>query len=254
MSKIPLNELPSELPEQGGIAWQFPIHAAACNTSALFLSERQLRVAARLAGFGGVVISSYQGGLSTYEAVPHDIGSAYGDGSVAATGSVAETRVETEKVDLIEGDDNSPCSNYNWPIANISINKAELAARITTKHRGLSREDAWARELSRSIRRGMTQAAGSNLIEADRGMVLFGFLFAATAGIGIIQRDVEGLVGSTSMVHAFVFALEAIANKDRDGFALDRKRWSLMPGEFQPDRFALAAMAAYAKPMVTVHR
>jgi hypothetical protein len=255
--KVPINELSPELPEFGGLAWQMPVPEGACNAGNLLLDTTQVGLVTRLAGLGGVIVRGYQGDTSEYTVNATSVTGMLRDGTASGTASVSVSKAKTEKSELISQDDESPLRDYNWPVATVDMNRSEIASRIADKRRkGASAEGAWAGELNRSLRRGIVTAAASNLVPEQGADILntgivVGAFFIAGGGEGLVTPA----AGYAIVFHSLVFTANSLANRLLTGKAMmERKRWSVFPFGVQPDRLALTALAASAKPMVTKQR
>jgi hypothetical protein len=248
----PLHELPTELPDPcryGDIAWQLDIPNYVPEPKRIALNGTFLTIASRLSGFSGVVISGYEGETSDIMGGPTSVVSLGANGMATGAGTASMTKTETVKSDLEEGGDDLQLRDYNWPILNLQLNKAEIKSRVETND--LPVTEAYTDEVNSAMRKGYLTAAKENLLPLRRDtkygleahVKLFSSLVCLTGPLSLAE------------VHAFSTAFNSIQLELETGSSqLHRKRWSAFIGPCQPDRLALAAIALHTQPFLTVDK
>lgn len=249
---VSINELPGALTPESNIAWQVD-SGMYTDASRIFLDVDRTQRLMRVAGFGGLVVSNYQGEQTQIQDVAiTGIGGLGSDGSISATGSASVNKVDTERTSLDRGDGWLP-ADYTWPTATVDINRPEVTSKISDLvQKGMSREEAWARMFDGSVRRGLLAAAKKNLIEnsliENPASSLFNFVYGMNLATGIMNVVISGTYVpiAPALYVAAVGARLAVYGRSH----LSEKRWSVFPLSFQPDRLAVAAVMRATQRLV----
>lgn len=252
----PMAELPQELDEsrRTPIAWQFEpgMHV---DRDAIGVNVPGMQRIARAAGFGGIVVRQYFGDTTQYKLEGGSITSLGQDGTATGGASMSVARAEGER-SSVQRVNREQLPNYQWPVASLEINRSELAQRIGDLTRqGMGGDQAWARELNRSLKRGLRSAIKDKLQLDATSTPYRSLVDGSYLGTALTTVPAMAFIHPLSAVvmypvtYASLAAYEAFRNLQVTGDTqIDQKRWSLFFGPVQPDRLALASvMAATAK-------
>ncbi len=155
--------------------------------------------------------------------------------------------------------------NYEWPEARININKSVIVQRVGERQQrfGITREEAYAAELDRSLRRGIWEQAkhgGQIMDKTIAGDIALGVNAPAMAFVtlhDVIMPHNSWFYVAYGAVYAFSLIVETQTNKLISGLShIGERRWSatILPGAAF-DRLAAAGIAyTMDKPIITAER
>ncbi len=255
MAYTPLAEVPRELEDGQGLAWQVEPSAYLDQDRLAVHTGRLLRYA-RVVGFGGLIVRQYVGEQSECSTTNSSVTDVNFDGSATGFMASALAKVERERFS-VEDEGTALGTEYLWPVGILDINRNELASRAADRAQtGQPREMAWAREVDDSLRRGLarlafqkfkTDAVGKGLIDS-----MYTALYASFITANIIQQSPVALAATVATAHAVTTLWGTLCNtQERGEHLLDRKRWSFFPVGVQPDRVALAMIMSGSSKFVT---
>jgi hypothetical protein len=247
-----ISQLPNQLSAESNIAWQFSVGP--------YTDQEQIRLnigrterLLHVAGLGGLVIAEHFGEQSVVQAEVTGISGVNGDGSATAAGSARVARARTERVTLQSEDEAWLAPEFRWPVATVDINRTEFASRVADRMRNRqppTREEAAASELDRSIRRGIWSASRENLL-AGNPLTVAG---SALIGVSITQAFSGEFPTVWTIATALSVGAGLMRNKRDTGQThWERRRWSLFPAEYQPDRLAVAGVMVATHKLVQAH-
>jgi len=255
MSKLTsLAELPSELsdPVNGGIAWQFNT-STYVDQSAIHLNVAATSRRLRMAGLGGLIVQEYFGDTTGFTVTDHRVRGVNEDGSTEGTATGVVSKAETEKVSIEDNEGLFPA--YRRPIATLTINRNELASRLSDRinNQGQEQDKAWAAELDRSLRRGILRIAYKKLWHdaTNETEPYWTELAAAFTAYGALGGNPGGGAAGLGIAHFTAMAMRmAAAYESRGSCRIPEFRLSISPGDAQPDRCLLAAAMLLGRKLV----
>lgn len=254
----PVRELAPHIETGNPIAWRF-VSQPGDETMLGLHVDRAIRVT-RVAGLGGLLIRN---GPETQ--TPHMANSSLllADREMDDITSTSAGPMERASLrDWQEGKDEVPDSTYyHWPFADIDIIGEAIEAQVQKRMRaGFYRSEALALELDRSLRRGIGRAALSKFKEDISWFKAEPYKTLTFGAFEIVFWS--GIYDSAKMGCAVALAVTAgkevlvdymtrhrIRKGNEDPSHLMR-RWSLFPGEVQPDRLAAAAMLLSSRRLI----
>ncbi len=217
----------------------------------LVVNTTAIRRIHRVGAFAASIVSEYQGDTTEYS---HNITSVGMDGSATAGRSMVTRRAELGRAEIHYRPDVGPNVTYGMAVVRHSVNRAEIASRISDEVRvGTPRPEAWASVLDASLRESYEKAAREHLLRLGGSaprIAIVTMLGPAMAAIGGLETQNPVLVGSAVGVIAlanFAQYAESMELSRHLGKNPIDKRWSIIPGKTQPDRYALtrAALATH---------
>lgn len=255
MSKLTsLAELPSELsdPVHGGIAWQFNT-STYVDQSAIHLNVPATSRRLRMAGFGGLIVQEYFGDTTEFTITDQRVMGVNEDGSAEGTATGVVSKAETEKVSI--EDDEGLFPAYRRPTATLTINRNELASRLSDRinNKGQEQDEAWAAELDRSLRRGILQAAYKKLRHdaVNETEPYWTELAAAFTVYGALGGSPGGGAAALGIAHFTAMAMRmTAAYENRGSCRIPEFRPSISPGDAQPDRCLLVAAMLLSRRLI----
>lgn len=246
MTYMPLAELPVRLEEGGGFAWQVAANHFIDQQAVTVNVNRAVKIA-RMAGFSGLVVRQHTDEPGETRNNVTAITGCNSDGTAIGAASATTQRTSLYNTST-EGNNRTVPPNYNWPVAVVSLERNGLARRAADAVAGgQDRSAAWAEAHDFALRRGLVRASWTKLKQD--------ILFSPQSSIASacytspipILTAAEPLVGFGGFLaaHAAILIGDTIINQQfsRRSY-IERKRWSLFAGPIQPDRLALAALAA----------
>ena len=254
MSKlIPLDQMPDELGEDTNIAWTFDA-GPYINTDRYGFDVAAARRLMRVGGIGAAVISAHQGEQSSIQVNATGVTGINADGSATGTGSASVAKAKTHELDVTSLDQNR-FYPAQWGLARVAINRTELASLISDDvRRGRTRDDAWARQVDRSVRKGLVEAAAKVLVKDpwENRTVKYGtFLHGGIVAQNLLAGSIVGATTLTVMLQASTYMGAALVNKRHEGdMDLRDIRLGLLPYGFQPDRLAIAAIMGNTRRLI----
>lgn len=254
MSKlIPLDQMPDQLGENTNIAWTLDA-GPYINVDRYGFDVAAAQRLMRVGGIGAAIISAYQGEQSSIQVDGTSIMGLNSDGSATGTGSASVTKADTHEVDVM-GLDQNRLYPARWGLARLAINRTELASRISDDvQRGHTRDDAWARQVDRVVRKGLVSAAAKVLVKEPlehpvgwAGM----FVHASVLTYILLAGSAVGAVMYTGLKQGLTYLTAAMANKRLYGdMDLRSIRLGLFPYGVQPDRLAIAALMGKTQRLI----
>ncbi|HSX29074.1 MAG TPA: hypothetical protein VLE73_00780 [Candidatus Saccharimonadales bacterium] len=254
-------------------ALDFGVDAA--DFSKLWIDQTAARRQLQIAGLSGAILGV--GAVEAFEEPPQKedvkqtVAGFSGSGdSLSAVGGMLLPRRERRQTELSsahkEVDRPQVLSNYEWPEARVNINKPVIVQRVGERQQrfGMTREEAYAAELDRSLRRGIWEQAkhGGHIVD---GTVLGKTVLAVNAlsMSYVVLQDIFATNESLylNLLYGVVYTknlfIEALVNKRYSGSShIRERRWTLTLLEGAAfDRLAAAGVAyAMGKPIITAKK
>ena len=237
--------------EKVPITWELGT-GSVIDAEAIGVHVRALGRLAWTAGLSELTVSGYYEEQDESQVNAMHITGVNADGTATGSASRAVTRTKAFRVSL--EDDNEEDFQVRRPACDLSIDRRELGSRIADDVRAkrMTREEAWAREVDRFIKRGILDASGKSLV-----------LDPMRSKLVIFFASLSGAVDATSMVeprslilNLGIQQLSSLAN----GLIGSRRPVKqnvrifkpnlFLPYGLQPDRFAYAALKASTRKLV----
>ena len=243
---VPIHELAAtQSPsDKGYVDWRYPLSEQASRAIGLDLeSVRQLQ---EFSGLGSIAIVGYRG--KTAEQVPV-VGGLLGGNTLAASQVITVGRADADRGTLLSDNEYLP-GVYRWPGALLELNSTNIEKR--TGEAILLHTDgaeALSAELDRAVRHGLHRAAFQRLLGDPYSSTAIRRFNQLEAGLqtvllpfGIATGSVPVLAG-LSLLYGSRFAIEELWTRSSPNPPPPgQRRWSIFPGDVQPDRYIAAAL------------
>ena len=232
------------------------------DTDRISIDARHLRRLQNIASFEANHVYSFEGQTTEYD---YGIKGINNDGTGIAGISMKSKAPEDDKKTLID-DNSSPwlMNNYFSTTVNHTLNKGEMAQKVVNlkTHKGLSSDEAWARELDDHLQRSMRSAALKHLmgrvslIEKIFDISFVGY-FIGLAGQDIAHGDVgNGIlsVGALVLQRGMWIGFDSARAKDSYGESFIKNRRLSLFENIQPDRYLAMSALTHINSLVKVKK
>lgn len=209
----------------------------------------------RVGAIGSSLVLEYQGDQTEFTPGVSGIN---GDGSAMATKAGTIKKADQSQAEILDPITlpSFVVKEFGHPLMLHRLNKAEMVSKISddVRAKGLSREEAWAKQLDASFRDSFRRGGSKHLKDrigslAVLDYTLFSYL-GATVSLEVATGDALALAISTGAwagFHAAITTAQAALLKHTTGSThLREKRWSMFYANHQTDRYmALNAMSRF---------
>lgn len=255
---VPIAELPTSATHEGGespIIWDVDPGAYVDHDNIFFDTVQAGRML-KVAGFCGMRVGQYVSEATSGASGAVHIGGVGADGTLTASMTgVAKKEPLSKGVVVLREDEQKRCLDYQRPLLSISVDRSQTGQTISHyTGRGMSRTAAWAKVYDRAIREEIIRSSRELNIKMPfkhpRGWGssnLMPTLAETCLAAELLTSGSASWASTAVLLYGVQLGAEMFINKHRTGWhALPERRWSVLPGDFQPDRFAYTYLSAKA--------
>ena len=229
--------------EKVPITWELST-GAVIDAEAIGVRVHALGRLAWTAGVSELAVRGYYDDDEEPQATTAHITGINADGTATGSATRAATRAKAFHASLEEEEEDF---QMRRPACSLSIDRRELGSRIAddVRIKRMTREEAWAREVDRCVKRGLLDAAYKGLVKdplQNRFVRVCGFgLSAMCDAMSVIDLQSLLLNVGIQQIGSFVTGLIG-SNRTVKQNARAFKPNVFFPYGFQPDRFAYTAL------------